>query len=109
MPCTVIEHGVEAEPVEAKQVAGSLTLLTTTRDELKARTSAIPAGTGNELMSMMRNRNRVTGAPVLFTNLRRIERVPLVPFVTGAKSRTRFGVPPAGAVVSSRSAGIDEF
>ena len=102
-------QGVDAEPVDAKHVAESLMPFTITSVEVKARISAIPPGTGKELMSTTRNRNRVIGAPVLFTNRRRTERVPLAPLVTGVKLRIRFGLPPAGAVESINSPGIVEF
>src|SRR5690242_4165975 len=39
----------------------------------------------------MRNRSRVTGAPVLLINVRRISIVPLVPFASEIKSRVRLG------------------
>ena len=66
VPCTVTMHGVVAEPVEAKHVAESLTV-TTIELEVLARRSAIPEGVGKVETSMIRNRKRVIGAPVLFT------------------------------------------
>src|SRR5678816_3201670 len=108
VPCTVIVQGVVGEPFAAKHVAGSLMPLTITEEDVIARTSAIPGGTGAELISTMRKRNRVIGAPVLLTNRRLTDSVPLAPFGTGVKSRPRLGVPPAGAV-ESMSAVPSEF
>ncbi len=60
VPCTLTVHGVVAEPVDARHVAGSLIPLTTTSVEVRGRKSAMPDGAGNVVMSMIRNRSRVT-------------------------------------------------
>jgi hypothetical protein len=103
----VTEHGVVATPFDARQVAASVIPLTTTLVDVKALISAIPPGTDIELMSTIRKRKRVTGAPVLLTKRRLIERVPFVAFGgTGVRSRTRFGGAGAPVLASSSSAGI---
>ena len=84
-------HGVVATPLAARHVAASVTPFTVTFAEVKALRSAIPPGTEIELISTMRKRSRVTGAPVLLTNLRLTESVPFAAFVCGVRSRTRFG------------------
>src|SRR5689334_22323282 len=108
VPSTVTEQGVVATPFDARQVPASVTPLTTTLVEVNARRSAIPPGTASALISTMRNRNRVTGAPVLFTKRRLTERVPFVPLVIGVKSRTRFGDAGAPIFASSSNAEIVE-
>src|SRR5687768_13096326 len=90
VPSTVTVQGVVISP-DAVQVPASVEVAITSA-EVRALTSAIPTdGTISVLMSTIRKRKRVTGAPVLFTNRRLIESVPLVPFVTGVRLRTRFG------------------
>src|SRR4030095_16702082 len=65
--------------------------------EVRGRRSANPDGAGKVVMSITRKRNRVTLAPVLFTNLRRISRVPKVELGPA-------GVEPAGSgIVKSRT------
>jgi hypothetical protein len=98
VPCTVITHGAEGNPA-AEQVAGSLTE-TPTFIDVSARKSAVPPpGDGNELMSMIRNLSRVTGAPVLFWKRLRTDNVPNVAFrPVAAGSRNRLGAV-AGATV----------
>src|SRR6185436_10297197 len=61
--------------------------------------SAIPAGVGNTVMSIIRIRNLVTAAPVLFVTDRLIDIVPKVELLPGfeVRSRTRFGGKEAGA------------
>ena len=93
VPCTVaVQGGVAGAPVAA-HVALSLMAATTTALEVRCLKSAIPDGAGKVVMSIIRKRNRVTAAPVLFTNLLRIERVPKVELFgpSPVKSRTRFG------------------
>ena len=99
-------HGVAEEPVEAKHVAGSVMLLTTIEFELRTRKSASPDGAGIDEISTMRNRRRVTGAPVLFTYRRRIESVPSEELFAGSevKSLTRFGAAVEPFVESSNNA-----
>ena len=59
----------------------------------------------------MRKRNRVTLAPVLLTNLRRMLSVPKVELFAGTevKSRTRLGALEVATVASSKNAGIVEL
>src|ERR1044071_7196471 len=85
-----------------------LSVITTpgTSEDVKALRSAIPPGTETVLISTMRKRRRVTGAPVLFTKRRLTDSVPLAPFVTGVKSRTRFGAGGAPMLLSSSNARI---
>src|SRR6266545_1770438 len=93
VPCTVaVQGGVAGAPVAA-HVTVSLIPATTTALEVRGLRSAIPDGAGKVVRSITRKRNRVTAAPVLFTNLLRIERVPNVELFAGSlvKSRTRFG------------------
>ena len=89
VPNTVTVHG-GALPA-AVQVAVSVIPVTVTFVDVNALISAIPPGTEMELISTIRNRSRVTLPPVLFTNRRLTESVPFAPFVTGVRSRTRFG------------------
>ena len=58
----------------------------------------------------MRNRRRVTGAPVVFVTRRRIESVPKVELFAGSdvKSRERFGSADVGFVESSSTAATPE-
>src|SRR5947209_15215639 len=64
-------------------------------EEVRARRSAVPAGTvpAKVVMSTMRKRRRVMLAPVLFVTVRRIESVPKVELFGGSevKSRARLG------------------
>src|SRR5262245_43545205 len=101
-----MEQGVVADPVEAKHVFGSVMPLTVAFTEVNARRSARPAGTGNDVMSMMRKRNRVTAAPVLFVMRRLKATVPLFVFggAESVKSRKRFGSIAAALVASSNTA-----
>src|SRR5215204_2459540 len=66
---------------------------TITWPDVLARRSAIPAGVGAEVMSIMRIRNRVTGAPVLLVNFLLIVIVPAFELLPGSavKSLTRLG------------------
>ena len=57
--------------------------------EVSNRKSAVPAGAAPVVISTMRKRRRVNGAPVLLRKRRLIESVPFVPLVIGVKSRTR--------------------
>src|SRR6185295_5079496 len=101
-------QGVVAIPFEAKHVAASLTPDTTTSVDVRVRKSANPLGAGKVVMSMTRNLNRVTGAPVLLTTRRRISSVPNVELFAGSdvKSRTRFGAFAAATVASISTIGI---
>ncbi len=103
VPWTVIVHGVVAEPVEARHVFGSVIPLTVAFTEVNARKSAMPPGTGSEVMSMIRNRSRVTGAPVLLVIRRRKATVPLLVFggAESVRSRARLGSTAAPLVASS--------
>src|SRR4051812_42706888 len=65
-PCTATLHGVGPP-----QVVASLTPATTVGAEVRARKSAEPGAAGVVVMSTMRKRRRVRGAPVLLVNLRR--------------------------------------
>src|SRR6185295_5459942 len=67
VPCTLTVQGVVAIPLEARQVAESLIPETTINVDVRERRSAIPAGAGNVVTSIILYRNRVTGAPVLLT------------------------------------------
>ena len=106
VPNTVTEHGAVAGVPEAAQVAASVIPLTSTLVDVNALISAIPPGTEMELISTIRNRSRVNGAPVLFTNRRLTESVPFAPFVTGVRLRTRFGGAGPPKFESSNSAVI---
>src|SRR5438045_5985681 len=73
--------------------------------EVSARRSAVaPLGGGAVVMSMMRKRRRVTAPAVVLVNLRRIESVPCGPFVTGVKSRMRFGAAELATQVATSEA-----
>src|SRR6185295_14068856 len=82
-------HGVDWPA--AVHVPLSVIPLTTTLVDVNALRSAMPPGTEIVLKSTMRKRRRVIGAPVLFTKRRLTDIVPFAPFVTGVRSRTRFG------------------
>src|SRR6185295_13947385 len=103
-------QGVVAIPFEAKHVAASLTPDTTTSVDVRVRRSANPDGAGKVVISMTRNLNRVTGAPVLLTTRRRISSVPNVELFAGSdvKSRTRFGGEAEPIVASSNTTVNDE-
>src|SRR4029453_12316763 len=75
VPWTVIEHGAPCPA--AAHVAESL-MESTIAVEVLGRRSANPDGAGKVVRSITRKRNRVTGEPVLFTNLRRMSRGPKV-------------------------------
>src|SRR4030095_12891273 len=81
-PCSRVKPCTVAVPPPVR--------LTTIVEELSARMSALPPEGGSVVTSTTRNRSRVTGAPVLFVNLRRIESVPLVYGLDA-------GTPPFGA------------
>ena len=93
--------GASRESPRPAKVAGSATAKMITRPEVNARRSAMPPGTGVESMSTTRKRRRVMLAPVLLTNRRLIDRVPLAPFGTGVRSRNRFGTTELALVASS--------
>src|SRR6185369_10554491 len=98
-------HGVDCPA--AVHVPLSVIPLTTTFVDVKALRSAIPPGTEIVLISTMRKRRRVTGAPVLFTKRRRTESVPFVAFGNcGDRSRTRFGGAGAPMLLSSSNVRI---
>src|SRR5690349_12380826 len=80
--------------------------LTLTFVDVKALRSAIPPGVERVLISTIRKRSRVTGAPVLFTKRRLTDSVPLAPFVTGVRFRTRFGGAGAPMLLSSSNVRI---
>ena len=62
-------------------------------EEVRTRRSATPTAGGKVVIFTMRKRTRVTGAPVLFVNVRRSVNVPKVELLTGSgvRSRARFG------------------
>src|SRR6185295_9606060 len=98
-------HGVDRPA--AVHVPLSVIPFTTTFVEVSALMSAIPPGTEIALISTMRKRKRVTGAPVLFTKRRLIESVPFSAFGgNGVTSRTRFGAAGAPMLESSNKARI---
>ena len=78
---------------------------------MRARKSAIPDGAGKVVWSISRKRNRVTLAPVLLVNVRRIVSVPNVELFPGSevKSRTRFGGLDPATQGSSKVAGTTEL
>src|SRR5688572_32094655 len=90
---------------------GGRSTVTTTAVEVRGRKSAMPLGAGNVVMSITRNRRRVTLPPVLFTTVLRMSSVPNVEFWAGldVKSRTRLGgdAPPTHG--SSRNSVKDAF
>src|SRR6476646_4118727 len=104
VPRTVIVHGVDWPA--AVHVPLSVIPFTTTFVDVKALISAIAPGVEIVLISTIRNRRRVTAAPVLFTKRRLTESVPLAPFVTGVISRTRFGGAGAPMLLSSSNVRI---
>src|ERR1051325_3823511 len=109
VPNTVTEHGAVAGVPVAAHVVASVTPLTVIASESSTLKSAMDGPGGSVLISTTRKRNRVTGAPVLFTKRRLIDNVPFVPFVTGVKSRTRFGTAPAPMFESTNNAGTDRL
>jgi hypothetical protein len=103
-------HGAVATPFPARQVAESAIPLTVTAPEVRALISATSPGGKNALISMFRNRRRVTPTPVLFTNRRHIVSVPFAALdCTAARSLTRFGAAAAATVESISSAGNNEL
>src|SRR6185295_8032352 len=72
---------------------GARSTVTTTAVEVLGRRSAKPEGAGNVVMSIMRNRKRVTFPPVLLVMVFRMSSVPKVELFAGSlvKSRTRLG------------------
>src|SRR5687768_16567976 len=90
---------------------GGRSTVTTTAVEVRGRKSAMPLGAGNVVMSITRNRRRVTLPPVLLVMVLRISRVPKVELLAGSevKSRTRFGgdAPPTHG--SRKIVGKDAF
>src|ERR1044072_9532439 len=72
---------------------GGRSTVTTTAVEVRGRKSAMPLGAGKVVRSTMRNRTRVTFAPVLLTTVLRKSKVPKVELFGGSdvKSLTRFG------------------
>src|SRR5215210_7748097 len=78
---------------EVPEPHGARSTVTTTAVEVRGRRSAMPEGAGKVVRSMMRQRRRVTFAPVLFVTERRMSSVPKVELFAGSdvKSRTRFG------------------
>jgi len=109
VPCTVTEQGVACPA--AVQVAESLIPATTTKLEVIGLKSAKPEAAGNVSKSIIRKRNRVTLAPVLFTNRLRMLSVPNVELLAGTevKSRTRLGAEETATVASTRTAEIVEL
>jgi len=91
VPKTVTLQGAVAGVPVVEHVPLSVMPFTVMFVDVNARISATLGTLGIELMSITRNRSRVTGAPVLLTKRRLNESVPCAPFVTGVKSRTRFG------------------
>src|ERR1044072_7555402 len=96
-------HGVGCPAAE--HVPPSFIPLTTTFVDDNALRSAIPPGIEIVLKSTMRKRNRVTGAPVLFTKRRLTDIVPCVASgPAGVRSRTRFGSAVERLVLSNSNA-----
>ena len=106
VPNTVTEHGVVVGVPVAAQVSASVTPVTVMFVDVSALISAIPPGTEIVLISTIRNRSRVTGAPVLFTKRRLTDIVPFAPLVTGVRSRTRFGGAGPPKFLSRKNTGI---
>src|SRR5262249_8682541 len=91
VPLTVTVHGAVAGVPVAAQVLASFTTTPRTSTEESWRNSAVPAGgVGPVVILIIRNRSRVTGAPVVLRIRSRNDTVPKTPLVTGVKSRTRF-------------------
>ena len=82
--------------VSAPVPQGLSPAITDTSAEVRARRSAVPGGEMAVVMSTTRNRKRVTLAPELLVNLRRISSVPREPLATGVKLRIRFGLAELG-------------
>ena len=106
VPNTVTEQGAVFGVPVAAHVAESLIPLTVIVVELIALTSAIPTPDVRLLISTIRKRNRVTGAPVLFWKRLLTDSVPGVKSGIEVKSRTRFGAAGAPIVESRSNAGI---
>src|SRR5215213_2506251 len=85
VPCTVT--------FEVPEPHGARSTVTTTAVEVRGRRSAMPEGAGKVVRSMMRQRMRVTLAPVKFVTERRMSSVPKVELfaVSDVNERTRFG------------------
>src|SRR5215204_753620 len=90
----------------AAHVALSVITTAGTSEDVNTLRSAIPPGTDIVLISTMRKRKRVTGAPVLFTKRRLTESVPLTALVCAVRSRTRFGGAGAPKLLSSSNVRI---
>src|ERR1051325_441169 len=88
---------------------GGRSTVTTTALEPLGRRSAMPPGAGNVVMSITRNRKRVTFPPVLLMIVLRMSNVPKVELFGGSevKSRTRFGGD-AAATQTSRLFAVKE-
>src|SRR5215210_6514733 len=97
VPCTVT--------FDVPEPHGGRSTVTTTAVEVRGRKSAMPDGAGKVVMSMMRQRTRVTLAPVMFLTVRRTSSVPKVELLAGSlvKSGTRFGGEATAAHGSSGS------
>src|ERR1044072_1059947 len=91
VPNTVTEQGTVAGVPVAAHVAESLMPLTVIVVEVIALTSAMPPPDVRLLISTIRKRKRVTGAPVLFWKRLLIDIVAGAKSGTGVTSRTRFG------------------
>ena len=78
--------------------------MTTTAVEVRGRKSAMPLGAGKVVISMTRQRKRVTFPPVLFVTVLRMSKVPNVELLGGSevKSLTRFGGDGAATQISSK-------
>ena len=112
VPCTfTVQGGVDGVPLAA-QVPGSFTFVIVTAGAERTRRSAVvPFGGGYVVMVVIGNRNRVTGAPVLFTTRRRIANVPVLELFAGSGvvSRTRFGAREVATVPSRTTIGKTEL
>src|SRR6185369_17739678 len=105
VPKMVIVHGDDGEPGDAAHVTGSLTVSVVLPEVSSLRSATPPLAIKVVLISTTRIRKRVTGAPVLFWKRRLIDIVPVATFgPIAVVSRTRFGLPAAPLVESSRNA-----
>src|SRR5687767_10467425 len=109
VPRIVTVHGTAGEPGSAAQVAESSMPVAVVSDDVRARRSAVPGGAGKVVTSTIRKRSRVTLAPVLLTNLSRIDIVPNVELLGGSveSSRTRLGTCELAFVVSNSKPPIE--